>query len=247
KGTVTPWSSVFPAGEAEKASEKVRESIAERQQMLDQLRGFLDDNVNLINLVRRLPDETQHHIMVPFGKAAFFPGRLIHTNELMVLLGEGYYAERSAKQTVEILKRRSKVLKSQVQSIHAVMQDLQAEADFFNAMAFESSEGVVEIREEYVEDDEPSSRASATAPVVKFTLLLEATVGRNTPTDDEEYRRIFSELAKLEKEEDEDEEEEEEEEEEEQEGEEADEPGNGVDLESSIDRLSIDRRFTSSQ
>ncbi|KAG4396052.1 hypothetical protein GLYMA_19G101401v4 [Glycine max] len=27
--------------------------------------------------------------MVPFGKATFFPGRLIHTNEFLVLLGEG--------------------------------------------------------------------------------------------------------------------------------------------------------------
>lgn len=34
------------------------------------------------------------------------PGKLIHTNEILVLLGDQYYAERSAKQAIEILGRR---------------------------------------------------------------------------------------------------------------------------------------------
>lgn len=34
------------------------------------------------------------------------PGKIIHTNEILVLLGDQYYAERSAKQAVEILGRR---------------------------------------------------------------------------------------------------------------------------------------------
>ncbi|KAJ8764665.1 hypothetical protein K2173_007752 [Erythroxylum novogranatense] len=91
--------------------------------------------------------------MVPFGKAAFFPGRLIHTNEFMVLLGEGYYAERTCKQTIEILKRRGKALDSQVESLQANLKDLRAEALFFNATSSESAEGLVEIREDYVDEN----------------------------------------------------------------------------------------------
>jgi hypothetical protein len=34
------------------------------------------------------------------------PGKLVHTNEILVLLGDQYYAERSAKQAIEILGRR---------------------------------------------------------------------------------------------------------------------------------------------
>jgi unconventional prefoldin RPB5 interactor 1 len=34
------------------------------------------------------------------------PGQLIHTNEIMVLLGDNWFAERSATQAVEIAKRR---------------------------------------------------------------------------------------------------------------------------------------------
>ena len=46
--------------------------------------------------------------MVPLGPLAFMPGRLIHTNEILVLLGDNWFAERSAKEAVEIVKRRVK-------------------------------------------------------------------------------------------------------------------------------------------
>ena len=36
------------------------------------------------------------------------PGKLIHTNEIMVLLGDNWFAERSASQAAEIAKRRLK-------------------------------------------------------------------------------------------------------------------------------------------
>lgn len=76
---------------------------------------------------------------VPFGKAAFFPGRLVHTNEFLVLLGEGYYTERTSKQTLEILHRRKKTLDEYVDTLQAMISDLKAEASFFNATAKEAA------------------------------------------------------------------------------------------------------------
>lgn len=58
---------------------------------------------------------------------------------MQVLLGEGYYAERTSKQAVEILKRRGKALDSQVDSLKAMMDDLKAEASFFDATASEAA------------------------------------------------------------------------------------------------------------
>ncbi|KAL8474121.1 hypothetical protein ACS0TY_030818 [Phlomoides rotata] len=189
KGTVTELSSLYPAEEAQKASMRVQDAIAERQQQLNQVKSFIDDNISLINLV-------------PFGKASFFPGRLIHTNEFMVLLGEGYYAERTSKQTVEILKRRGKSLETQTESLKAIMQDLKAEALFFDTTANEAAEGLVEIREDYVEEG-----SSATSPMAGYSksdnnLPLEVNDGRAT-AEDEEYARIFSRMDDLEKEEEE--------------------------------------------
>lgn len=58
---------------------------------------------------------------------------------LQVLLGESYYAERTSKQTVEILKRRGKGLEYQLDSLKANMEDLRAEASFFDATASEAA------------------------------------------------------------------------------------------------------------
>lgn len=205
KGTVTELSSLFPAEEVQKASMRVHGEIAERRRLLDQLEGFFDDNANLINLVRRLPDETHHNIMVPFGKAAFFPGRMTNPNKFLVLLGEGYYAERSAKQTVEILRRRGKDLETQMESLKAIMQDLKLEASFFEKTADESAEGLVEIREDYIEEA-PSGTSPISGDRKSDSVPLEVDNGEATVEDDE-YSHIFARMAELEKEEEEEEEE----------------------------------------
>uniref|UniRef100_A0A804N869 Unconventional prefoldin RPB5 interactor n=1 Tax=Zea mays TaxID=4577 RepID=A0A804N869_MAIZE len=127
---------------------------------------------------------------VPFGGAAFFPGRLIHTNELLVLLGEGYYAERSAKQTTDILHRRGQELEAQVEAMKATITDLEAEANFFESTATEASEGLVEIREEYDEDTETKTTRS------------EASIATGVMFDnDREHAQIMARLVELEREE----------------------------------------------
>ncbi|WRX26936.1 Prefoldin alpha-like - like 4 [Theobroma cacao] len=185
KRTVTSLSSMFPTEEAQKAAKRVEETLLDKQNEMNQLRGFIADNTSLINLV-------------PFGKAAFLPGRLIHTNEFLVLLGESYYAERTAKQAAEILKRRGKSLESKVDSLKAVMQDLKAEASFFDSTASEAAEGLVEIREEY--EDESSTQRESQSGRQDSPSFTEADnmVGAS---EDEEYARIMSRLEELEKEE----------------------------------------------
>ncbi|XP_041989859.1 RNA polymerase II subunit 5-mediating protein homolog [Salvia splendens] len=204
KGTVMQLSSVFPEEEVQKASMRVQDTITQRRRELEKLRSFKDDNTSLINLVRKLPDETHHDIMVPFGQAAFFPGRMTNPNKFLVLLGEGYHAERSAKQTVEILKRRGEAIESQIESVNAIMEDLKLEASFFDKTAHESAEGVVEIREDYIEDEgapsgaAPTSgnKSSVSAPPVKVD-------NGEGAVEDEEYARILARMAELEKEEEE--------------------------------------------
>ncbi|XP_068665116.1 uncharacterized protein [Aristolochia californica] len=192
KGTVTPLASVFPAEEAKKAAQRVEDAIAQRQKELDHLRQFISDNTAIINLVQKLPDEISHEIMVPFGRAAFFPGRLIHTNELLVLLGDGHYAERTAKQTIEILQRRGKALEGQSDSLKAMISDLHTEASFFSNTAAEADEGLVEIREEYVEDHSAETiPRSGRSPAS----------GVKESEEDAEYAQMMSRLDELEKEE----------------------------------------------
>ena len=63
KGTMTSLSSMFPAEEAQKAAIRVEETLSEKQNDMNQLRKFIDDNTSLINLVQKLPDELHHDIM----------------------------------------------------------------------------------------------------------------------------------------------------------------------------------------
>lgn len=200
KGTVTPLASLFPPEEAQKASKRVQDALADRQSELDLLQGFIADNTALVNLVQRLPDELHHDIMVPFGKAAFFPGRLVHTNEFLVLLGEGYYAERTSKQTVEILNRRGNALESQVDSLKAMMKDLKAEVSFFDATAAEAVEGLVEIREDYVEESS-SERVIERGPPKPDSPRFSGEDSMKVTAEDEEYARMMLRFDELEKEE----------------------------------------------
>lgn len=47
-----------------------------------------------------------YEFQVNFGPKAFMPGQFVHTNEIMVLLGDNWFVERSAKQAREIVDRR---------------------------------------------------------------------------------------------------------------------------------------------
>ena len=51
---------------------------------------------------------------MPLGKLALFPGQLRHTNEIMVLLGDNYFALRSASQAAAITERRAEALRPQI-------------------------------------------------------------------------------------------------------------------------------------
>ncbi|KAL0928394.1 hypothetical protein M5K25_000271 [Dendrobium thyrsiflorum] len=201
KGTVTSLDSLFTSEEAEKAARRVEEAIEDRRKELCRLREFISDNSALIHQVQKLPDELSHDIMVPFGGAAFFPGRLIHTNEFLVLLGEGYYAERTAKQTVEILQRRGKSLEGHVESLNKIMKDLEAEAKFFDSTAAEVAEGLVEIREEYVE--ETQSKEPKTG--LSNTSFMSSSKAHNflVPDEEDEDAKLMARLDELEKEEEE--------------------------------------------
>ncbi|KAK8706525.1 hypothetical protein V6N13_050086 [Hibiscus sabdariffa] len=203
KGTVTPLSSMFPPEEVQKAAKLVEEKLSEKRNEMSQLKEFIADNTSLINLVQKLPDELHHDIMVPFGKAAFFPGRLIHTNEFLVLLGESYYADRTAKQTVDILKRRGKSLMSKVDALKAEMQDLKAEASFFDSTASEVAEDLVEIRE-YEEDNSNQSESQSGPTELESPTLAETDHKMDSKmgaSKDDEYARLMSRLEELEKEE----------------------------------------------
>jgi hypothetical protein len=51
------------------------------------------------------------------GKKAFMPGQIVHTNEILVLLGDNWFAERSAKQATQICQRRLDKCRDQLEKL----------------------------------------------------------------------------------------------------------------------------------
>ncbi|KAH0539722.1 unconventional prefoldin RPB5 interactor-like protein [Cotesia glomerata] len=55
-----------------------------------------------------LPQDLSINCMVPIGKRALMPGKLTHTNEITVCLGDGYFAKYTAAQAKDLCNRRIK-------------------------------------------------------------------------------------------------------------------------------------------
>ncbi|KAG6506503.1 hypothetical protein ZIOFF_031827 [Zingiber officinale] len=148
----------FSPEEAPKAAQRVEGAVIQCRSELRRLQGFVSENSALISLVRSLPDELSHEIMareicLPFllfilSKSPSLPAKiptpiivsLVKSDRFLleVLLGDGYYAERTVKQTMDILHRRGKAMEAQVEALKATMLDLEAEAEFFNSTTEEA-------------------------------------------------------------------------------------------------------------
>ena len=80
--------------------------LNEVEQQIKKWSKFQEDYRELETRLKSLPDRLTYDCTVPFGKLAFIPGRIVHSNEILVLLGENYFVERSCKQAIEIVHRR---------------------------------------------------------------------------------------------------------------------------------------------
>ncbi|CAF1179299.1 unnamed protein product [Rotaria sp. Silwood1] len=99
--------------------------IDEVDKQIDKWTQFQNDYHHLHTRLSTLPDRLTYECMVPFGKLAFIPGRIIHSNEILVLLGENYFVERSCKQSIDIINRRLK-------NINENLEKHQKEKEVFN-------------------------------------------------------------------------------------------------------------------
>ncbi|CAI5963979.1 unnamed protein product [Closterium sp. NIES-65] len=108
-GRVEPLAAVVSPQQAAAAAARISRSLEEERGNADRLRRYKQENTELCTLVRSLPDKTSHPVMVrvwqepmlnvPFGPAAFFPGRRVHTHHLTLLLGHGLYVKPSTCHT----------------------------------------------------------------------------------------------------------------------------------------------------
>ncbi|RLN90446.1 hypothetical protein BBJ28_00001307 [Nothophytophthora sp. Chile5] len=81
--------------------ELTRGQLAELQDQVDRYDAVASTLVDL-------PKKLTHQVMVPLGKRAMMPGKLVRTNEVLAHLGDEYFAWRTAPDAVEVIQRKKK-------------------------------------------------------------------------------------------------------------------------------------------
>jgi len=100
--------------------EGVSRKLEENRERGRKINEHRDEYKKLESKLTSITDNISHDVMVPLTKKAFMPGHLIHTNEIMVLLGENYFLETSALRAREICGRR-------LQECDKLLEELQQE------------------------------------------------------------------------------------------------------------------------
>ncbi|KAL0146262.1 hypothetical protein V8B55DRAFT_1469221 [Mucor lusitanicus] len=213
---------------------KLSEQLNTLEQEYQRWTDYKTDYDALENQLKTLPDNTTKSAMIPMGKLAFMPGKLIHTNEILVLLGDQYYAERSAKQAIEILGRRRQVVDENLRLVEAQLNSFKAKKEsILDAGALSTSdpqmneEGlpIMEIREELPPIDEkeealkkkklleekkktpqPPSNQLPESVLRARKMMAEADDRKKKMDKDDENKALFDLLRELEEEEEEEEE-----------------------------------------
>ncbi|XP_012502497.1 PREDICTED: unconventional prefoldin RPB5 interactor 1 [Propithecus coquereli] len=94
--------------------------------------------------------------MVPFGPFAFMPGKLVHTNEVTVLLGDNWFAKCSAKQAVGLVEHRKEHVRKTIDDLKKVMKNFESRVEFTEDLQkmSDAAGDIVDIREEVESDFE---------------------------------------------------------------------------------------------
>ncbi|KAG0298303.1 uri1, prefoldin-like chaperone [Dissophora globulifera] len=137
-------------------------------------KAYEDDYVALKSTLLDLPNETSHAVMVPIGSMAFMPGKLIHTNEVMVMLGDNWFVDRSAAQAAEMVDRRMEFVQENITKLQEQEDQIRAKSGMAPGLLGgqeynEEGLPIVEITEPYFSDDElyPDTAATTTPAIPK--------------------------------------------------------------------------------
>ncbi|XP_061891306.1 unconventional prefoldin RPB5 interactor 1 [Entelurus aequoreus] len=127
--------------------EKVVKDCEQRMQHWEKLSG---DYEALRDRLKNLPDKVSYDIMVPFGTLAFMPGKLVHSNEVTVLLGDNWFAKCSAKQAEKLVDHRMKYVRSELDGLSKTRKNFEARVGMVKDWENISSKkgGYIDIREE---------------------------------------------------------------------------------------------------
>lgn len=100
------------------------QELGQNEQQINALNDYKNKYKKVIEGLEVYPLSVSENCMVPIGKRALMKGKLIHTNEILVYLGDGYFAKYSASQAISLCNRR-------IAWADKMLKNLQAEKSLF--------------------------------------------------------------------------------------------------------------------
>uniref|UniRef100_H2YY59 Unconventional prefoldin RPB5 interactor n=1 Tax=Ciona savignyi TaxID=51511 RepID=H2YY59_CIOSA len=127
-----------------------KQASLEAKQQLKHWEGVKSDYENLAQRLDTLPDKMSYDIMVPFGPLAFSPGKLVHTNELLVHLGDSWFSEVTCKQGLKIIDHRMTAVNKHIDDLGLTITNLEKKNEFSQNLKNDGGDAMnsIEIKEE---------------------------------------------------------------------------------------------------
>ncbi|XP_006887930.1 PREDICTED: unconventional prefoldin RPB5 interactor 1 [Elephantulus edwardii] len=144
------------APELARLREEQEKVVTNCQEKIQHWKKVDNDYNALQERLKTLPDKLSYNIMVPFGPFAFMPGKLVHTNEVTVLLGDNWFAKCSAKQAVGLVEHRKEHVRKTIDDLKKVMKNFESRVEFTEDLQkmSDATGDIVDIREEVKSDSE---------------------------------------------------------------------------------------------
>ncbi|CAJ0593671.1 unnamed protein product [Cylicocyclus nassatus] len=136
-----------------------KETFARLGKLLGAKQQELLEYDSIVLKLEELPRKRTQCIMCPVGSVGFLPANIVHTNEVLVGLGDGYFLDTTCYDAVQILKRRRKVVEKGIADLHEHRRLLENYSTYAKRLfEHQGSSDEVEIREEYDEQKEDELR-----------------------------------------------------------------------------------------
>lgn len=161
-----------PSPEQEAASKERLQQIIDRQKAeRDSLLECKKEYTQLREFLEELPMKLSHQVMVPLGSMAFFEGEITHTNEIMTFVGNDWFVERTAANSLKTVDHRVKLIDEKLHVLDSGLTRMGAVKHTSTASddpivgARMNDEGYIEITEKYEEDEEETGGKAVSTEV----------------------------------------------------------------------------------
>ncbi|KAJ8369927.1 hypothetical protein SKAU_G00099550 [Synaphobranchus kaupii] len=163
----------FPHG-VRRLQEEHKKVVTGCEEQVQHWKKVETDYNSLQERLSTLPDKLSYDIMVPFGPLAFMPGKLVHTNEVTVLLGDNWFAKCSAKQAVDLAEHRKSHVRKTLDDLSKVAENFEARVGFSKELEKASGDKgeYVDIREEVKGEEEYLTKGYPPPPMCSCVLTV---------------------------------------------------------------------------